>query len=367
MAPRTRRTSPACCLLLAALAVVTILAAGAGGAHATERDASSLVGTWAVSGPDDETYYTFRADGSFTAYDTDANGKRCEWSGTYEIDSHSGYCLGKITTEHDECDTDAVGYVLECALTFESDGSFQTESEQGVWRFTAPGGEEPPRPSEDEMEQMLALVQWMTPFRFGKDLKEGDWVKYGMLSGDPTQTTEIRVDGSEKGGIWIVETITDGSESSEVRLLIDLGTMKVLDAFRIDEQGDKESAAPLDDERVAEIMEPVMAQGMPGMPQGLAFAGLEKCGTEEVSGPFGSLQCACLQAQITKESLEQIPPVQTEHVIAATRLYLSDEVPKLMPLQAAMALALLAPDDFGQVKNGLVKCPTFVLVSHSGQ
>lgn len=331
----------------------------------------SLVGTWSVSGLESETYYTFDPDGYFTAYDID-DGTKCERSGTYTVQSYDGFCLGELTVDHDECEPDAVGRTLEFALTFENPDSFETESEEGVWSFTRTAAGKPTSEetaSESDKEQGLALVQWTAQLRFGKDVQEGDWVRYQSAAGAPGLETELRATKRERGGMWIVESQREAGDAKgdQIHLLVDLSTLKLIEGFRIDEKGNRESAKPLPDAKVAEIIERQRGEmlkdsGPVGAPVGWAECGKAK----ELTGPFGTLKCDCWRAEFDEARTKGIPPAQMQAMAAWAMMYYSEDVPRLLPLVAGIMAAMAPTDDYGKIHGGLVRSSALTLTGYGG-
>jgi len=225
-----------------------------------------------------------------------------------------------------------------------------------------------------EEAEMSAMMQYTLEYRFGKDLKVGDFVKYQLEEGE----LELKVTKQEKGGVWIVEEFP----GMKIHLLVDLKRMKVITGFGIDEKGEKHEANPLSDKEIAEIIE----IGKKEMEQEGAYSQFVswKKGeeTEKVDVPAGSFTCSYLEPEYSeqyKKRIEDYIKLLREHGKSDAeidaeisknepRLYFSKDVPRLLPMQVAIGWVPWI-DVFKEVKGGIVKVPhmQLELKAYSGQ
>ena len=91
-------------------------------------------------------------------------------------------------------------------------------------------------------EETAAIIHITSQFRFGNDLKVGDWVKYKIMRDqEKAGEIELSVIGEENGAFWIVETFT-GPETgtvSETHILTDLAGQNIQQIFTVDKTGEK--------------------------------------------------------------------------------------------------------------------------------
>ncbi len=232
---------------------------------------------------------------------------------------------------------------------------------------------------EQEEMQMAAMVQYTLQYRFGQDLQVGDWVKYNEIAEEGEKTIELKVTKQEKGGVWIVEKFP----GMEIHLLVDLKSMKVLEAFGFDEEGEKRVMSPLDDKELAQIIE----MGKQQMQQQGAYSQFIswKKGEESevVDTPAGSFTCVYMRpeyseqyakhmqdyAKLMREQGKSDAEIDAEISKREPRLYFNNDVPKLLPMQIAMGWMPYI-DIFEEVKGGLVECKQMSplrLTAYSGQ
>ena len=225
-----------------------------------------------------------------------------------------------------------------------------------------------------EEVKMAAMMQYTLEYRFGKDLKVGDFVKYQLGE----EEGELKVTKQEKGGVWIVEDCA----GMKIHLLVDLKRMKLLKGFGFDEKGEKREATPLDDKKLAEVIAMFKNQ----MEQEGAysqFVSWKKCEeTEKVDVPAGSFTCSYLEPEYSEQHKKQIEDyikllqehgksdaeIDAEISRNEPRLYFSKDVPRLLSMQIAMGWMPWI-DVFKEVKGGLVKVPhmQLELKAYSGQ
>ncbi|MCK4256895.1 hypothetical protein KAX35_08405, partial [candidate division WOR-3 bacterium] len=226
---------------------------------------------------------------------------------------------------------------------------------------------------------MTAMVQYTLKYRFDSELKVGDWIEYQLLGkGEETEKIEIKVTAEGKGDVWIEEKM----QGQEFHMLVDLDNMKLLDGYRIDEEGNKESAPSLSDEQFAQAMSMIEKMKEQEL-MGSEIIGWKKGeGEEKVEVPAGSFTCSYLEPEYSeqyKKRIEDYIKLLQEHGKSDAeidaeisknepRLYFSEKVPKLLPF-FTFSFIFMSPDAFKEVKGGLAKVPhlQIELKSYSGQ
>jgi peroxiredoxin family protein len=216
---------------------------------------------------------------------------------------------------------------------------------------------------KEEDRQMAAMVQYTLKYRFDKDLKVGDWVKYQKIEeqekGEKIREIELKVTKKEKGGVWIVEKFED----AELHLLVDLNSMKLLKVFGFDEEGKKREAPPLSDKELAEAVE-MMKKEMEKEMKDSPILGLEKGAKKErVTIANCSFNCEYLELLLTEQYIKRAPDY-VEKMKKESRLYFSEDVPRLLPLQILFGPSI---DVFQEVKGGLVKSRDLEIIAYSGR
>jgi hypothetical protein len=213
--------------------------------------------------------------------------------------------------------------------------------------------------------KMTAMMQYTLKYRFGKDLKVGDFVKYQLGEED---VLELKVTKQEKGGVWIVEE----SPGMKIHLLVDLKRMKVIAGFGIDDKGEKREANPLSDKELAKVIEMMKKEMEKEMEtEGAEIIGWKKgAGKEKVDVPAGSFICSYLEPEYSeqyKKRIEDYIKLLREHGKSDAeidaeisknepRLYFSKDMPRLLPMQIAISWIPWI-DIFEEVKGGIVKVP----------
>ncbi|MCK4584866.1 hypothetical protein KAU13_05560 [candidate division WOR-3 bacterium] len=229
-----------------------------------------------------------------------------------------------------------------------------------------------------EEVKMTAMIQYTMEYRFGKDLKVGDWVKYQMIEeGTKTGEIELKVTKQEKGGVWIVEEFP----GMKIHLLVDLKRMKVLKGFGIDDEGEKREATLLDDKELAEVIAMFKNQMEQEGVYSQVISWKKGEETEKVDVPAGSFTCSYLEPEYSEQHKKQIEDyikllrehgksdAEIEEVKKSGRLYFSKDVPRLLPMQIAIGWMPWI-DIFKEVKVGLVECrhmSPLRLTAYSGQ
>ena len=239
--------------------------------------------------------------------------------------------------------------------------------------------EEPETPDEpgpynilDEVDNdtFLSLLGWTSKYRIGLDVQDGDWVKYESVGDGPKHTLEIRVSKTEAREMWLVETRTEaGSASStELHALFSAGKPKFLQAFRINEDGTREDITPLDDMRSGELFLAARETAFDALGGNRDEIRVVDCGdVQEIEGPFGTLMCRCVEVRLA----EDVDPIsfarKRRWLPEGTLIWLSEDVPRLMPMSGVALPALLSPDDMMSVRGGMVRSPYHVLVDYKGR
>lgn len=233
-------------------------------------------------------------------------------------------------------------------------------------------------PSEEV--KMTAMIQYTLEYRFSKDLKVGDFVKYQTVEeGEEPETIEIKVTKQEKGGVWIVEEFP----GMKIHLLVDLKKMKVLKGFGLDEEGKKRVMSPLEDKKLAEVIAMLKNQmeQQGAYSQYISWKKGEK--TEKVDVPAGSFACVYIKPEYSEQHKKQIEnyvqlmqkqgksdaEIDEEISKNEPRLYFSKDVPRLLSMQIAMGWMPWI-DVFKEVKGGLVESrgtSPLKLAAYSGQ
>jgi hypothetical protein len=215
----------------------------------------------------------------------------------------------------------------------------------------------------------MALMGWSSKYRIGLHVNDGDWVKYRSFKGPVTEIVEIRASKTEDGNTWIIEKHTpEGAQvGTEMHLLYAAGQPRVLEAFTIDEKGDKLAYEIPDPMTAAELMVAAHDDAVERLGGKGNFRVVDCPELEEKTGAFGTLNCRCLEvrvaAPISPLSLATVRPWVPE----GTLLWMSRDVPRLIPMPAIILPALVAPDDTMVVPGGMVLAPYYELLDYSGR
>lgn len=214
-----------------------------------------------------------------------------------------------------------------------------------------------------EEVEMSAMMQYTLEYRFGKDLKVGDFVQYQLGEED---VLELKVTKQEKGGVWIVEEFP----GMKIHLLLDLKRMKLIAGFGIDDKGEKHEANPLSDKELAKVIE-MMKKEMEQQGAYSQFVSWKKGEeTEKVDVPAGSFTCSYLEPEYSEQYKKQIEDyikllrehgksdaeIDAEISKNEPRLYFSKDVPRLLPMQIAIGWVPWI-GVFKEVNGGIVKVP----------
>ena len=204
---------------------------------------------------------------------------------------------------------------------------------------------------KEAQEQLAAMLQWSVKYRFGKDLKVGDFVKYkSSFDHEYNTAVVLEVTKVERGGVWIVEKFDD----NEVHMLVDLQTMTLLDLFGYDEEGKRQEPPLLNDKKVFEKIEEMknMATAMGEM--GMPIKWQEVNNTEEIPIPKGNLTCTIIEPKFSEETTKNMSTEETTNIIGEMRLYFSEDVPKLLPFEIALP-AFVSSETFELLTGGFVE------------
>jgi len=163
---------------------------------------------------------------------------------------------------------------------------------------------------EEELspEERASVIQVTAQYRFGGNLKVGDWVRYQYLGPeDSTRQIGLKVTGEEEGALWIVETLTNQSTNttSAIHILANLPQLKFLQIFIIDEKGEKQTLPVLRIDQyytiIAEMWTKAGEEGL--MPP---FAWRKGAEQKEVAVGEQSFTCEYLEPDIDEEEEEEL-------------------------------------------------------------
>ena len=217
---------------------------------------------------------------------------------------------------------------------------------------------------------VLALMGWTSKYRIGLGVQDGDWVRYESVGDGPKETLEIRASKTDAGETWIIETRTKaGSKSStEFHALFSAGKPKMLEAFRIGEDGTREDIAPLSDERSGELFLQARQTALDALGGDRKKVKVVDTGdAQKIVGPFGTKLCRGIEVRVA----EELDPIsfarQRRWLSEGTLIWLNEDVPRLIPMSAVLLPALISPDDMMMVAGGMVRSPYHVLIDHKGR
>jgi hypothetical protein len=216
----------------------------------------------------------------------------------------------------------------------------------------------------------LSLLGWSSKYRIGLDVQDGDWVKYESLGDGPKETLELRVSKTDRGETWLIEkrTAAGSDKSTELHALFSRGKPKLLQGFRIHEDGTREDITPLDDIKAGELFLDARKDAIDAL-GGEGVARVRDCGgdVQELTGPFGTLLCRCVEVQVA----EDVDPVsfatRRRWLSEGNLVWLNEDVPRLIPMSAVLLPCLLSPDDMMSVPGGMVRSAYHVLVDYKGR
>ena len=198
---------------------------------------------------------------------------------------------------------------------------------------------------EDAPREMIAMAQSLAGFRFDSDLKVGDWIKYQTSQGGTVATCNLEVTREEGGNLWIHED----SGGMVVDMLVDTRAGRLLKIERVNRAGERTSVPLLPAEQVNQMAGMFQMQAS----QGPVTNWAKGEGTEQVEVPAGAYTCVFLEPVLRPEAIAQMPAEYAQNVRAQSRIYLCDEVPRLIPLNVAMNWAAF-PEAFQSVQGGVV-------------
>jgi hypothetical protein len=198
---------------------------------------------------------------------------------------------------------------------------------------------------EEAPREMIAMAQSMAGFRFESDLKVGDWIKYQTSQGGTVAICNLEVTREEGGNLWIHED----SGGMVVDMLVDLKAGRLIKIERVNRAGERASVPLLPPEQVNQMAGMFQMQAS----QGPVTNWAKGEGTERVEVPAGTYTCVFLEPVLRPDALAQMPADYARNVRAQSRVYLCDEVPRLIPLNVAMNWAAF-PAAFQSVQGGIV-------------
>lgn len=213
----------------------------------------------------------------------------------------------------------------------------------------------------------MALIHYTLKYRFGTDLKVGDWIEYQLVGeGEKPEKIEIKVTSESRGGLWIEEK----REGLDIHLLIDLKNMKVSDGYSIDEKGSKETAPPLSDEQLAQAVSMIEQMREQGIKDAQIITWEKGGGEENVEVPAGTFTCTFLEPVFSEEYIKQATDygIDPEQMKQESRIYFNEEVPRMLPLEFTLGWIFYL-DAFEDIKGGMVesKHMNLQLVDYGGE
>jgi hypothetical protein len=217
-----------------------------------------------------------------------------------------------------------------------------------------------------EVEQQTAIMQYTLKYRFGKDLKVGDMVKYTSVSDEGEEPSVIELTVSDKkGGNLIIDESMGGML---IHYQINPSNMEMVSISGTDDNGDDIDIKPLSDERYEQVMEMFKARIKQGAYT--QFVAWEKGSeSEEVNTPAGGFKCIYLHPEYSEMYAQQMKGYETslrsqgksEAEIKKAiydnepRVYFNKDVPKLLPMNIAMGWMPWI-EAFGDIEGGIVEC-----------
>ena len=216
-----------------------------------------------------------------------------------------------------------------------------------------------------DTDQQTAIMQYTLKYRFGKDLKVGDWAKYTAMSGANESIIELKVTSTEEGNLWIEEK-TNGAD---IHYLINPQQMKLIKTTGTDGNGEKIDITPMSDEKLSGILEMFNTQIKQQGSFAQFVAWTKGTGSEDVITPAGSFSCFFLQPEFSEMYAGQIKTYEEslraqgkseEEIHKAIydqvpRLYFNEDVPKLLPFNIAIGWMPWI-EAFEGIEEGLVEC-----------
>jgi len=216
-----------------------------------------------------------------------------------------------------------------------------------------------------DTDQQTAIIQYTLKYRFGKDLKVGDWVKYSVMSGEEESVIELKVTSIEKGNLWIEEK----GHGIDIHYLINPQQMKLVKATGTDENGEKIDITPMSDEKLSGILEMLNTQIKQQGAYTQYVSWTKGTGSEDVITPAGSFNCFFLQPDFSEMYAGQIKTYEEslrsqgkseEEIHKAIygqepRLFFNKDVPKILPAEIAIGWMPWI-EAFEEIEEGLVEC-----------
>jgi hypothetical protein len=223
-----------------------------------------------------------------------------------------------------------------------------------------------PLANTDEITH-LALAAFCSKYCIGLNVNDGDWVRYQHTRGGVTSTVELRISREENGNTWLVRTDTGADGTTETHMLFAAGKPQLLEAYRVTDSGDIEPIAVPDPIETGLAFSERREAAIEALGQGsLSGIRVEACaGTEPLTGPFGAMNCRCLEVlipgQVNRLSMSSMRPIEEE----GTKLWFNAAVPRIIPYDAIVLPVLISPDDTMTVQGGMVRSTYYELIDWS--
>ncbi|GAB1467662.1 hypothetical protein MASR2M64_03410 [Candidatus Cloacimonadota bacterium] len=217
----------------------------------------------------------------------------------------------------------------------------------------------------EAQKDMLAYVQTTLTYRFGNDLRAGDFVEYGcsdlQAKGEEPTISSLLVTERKAD----IATIKEMFEGNILWYRIDLESNTLLEYWGSDEDGMEHKPTLLSQQetqtRMNAMKETITEANPNALPAGLAkpvYATSPQ--RETLSINQANLNCLVKSLELT--NIEGITPELKQAVTELSKVYFSESVPKLLPVKI-MATYLGVPDVFSG-NHGLVKQSNYHLLMY---
>lgn len=205
-------------------------------------------------------------------------------------------------------------------------------------------------------EDMTAIMQYTAEFRFGSDLQVGDLVEYREKTSEKKESTlSLEVTEKTAEGLWIVEKFDD----NEVHMLFDPVTKKLKKIWGYDDRNEYQEFSIIQN-RVIEARLPDIKQQI--KENSFSDSIFTERKFEEVITEAGTFNCnSFIQSVNLGEATRDIPKSILEKMQHDSKLYFSEEVPKLFPLMHVSFLLIGRDDPLRGLDTGFVKNKTLEL------
>ncbi len=216
---------------------------------------------------------------------------------------------------------------------------------------------EPDSIDYNAQRQMVATTQFTAPYRFGNDLKVGDYVKY--YNEADSSVIEVKVLKEEKGTLLIQEKF----DGNEVLLTLDKTTLKVTDlkGYDIDRyfyQLELLSDAKIQSELQSLQKDIQMSQGM-FMPESWKPNGFQtlKIGTK-------NRECQSFKPIFSKYLTEKSSKTQLESLSSKFTFATNPQIPMLIPVKISLMFLNEYSKSF-RFNGGLAQFGSLKLIAYS--